>query len=199
MRFSEILTESDISFQDADEKLANAGYQRIGGGKAGGKGHSIVYHKPNDQFVLKLFNINDSAYLEFLNFCKQNPGNENLPVFKGKIVKINSDFLAIRMEKLEEITNDDDEVYIINNLFSILVAIEEYKLEPMEENHLAEKYRRKLLLQELEKYKSRVPDSLASTLEKMAIFMINNDLKDDLAPSNIMKRGNTYVFTDPFY
>src|SRR5208283_4736965 len=92
-------------------RLKDAGYFRLGTGYSG-----LVFTKPDEKFVLKLFDSSDMAYVEFVTFCLTQPNNPNLPKFRSKLIKITDHYYAIRMERLSTIhESDKDFVEIIDN------------------------------------------------------------------------------------
>lgn len=184
---------NEITNQTADQKLFNAGYLPIASGKAGGAGNSMIYHRKDDPFVLKLFSSDDVAYKLFLQFCSENPQNKNLPVFRGKIVNINESCCAIRMEKLEPIS-DDQIVSTINSAVDIALSIQEETGDtPLS------RYKRNTFLQYWNQFTDELGEELMSTISKLADFLLKHDLRPDLKTENIMRRHNIIVLIDPFY
>lgn len=74
-------------------------FNPVGSGKYGS-----VFVNKKYKYAVKVF-MRDTAYLKFLNFCFSNKNNKYLPKFKGKVVKINNLFMAVRMEKLVDDSN----------------------------------------------------------------------------------------------
>lgn len=70
------------------------GWKPLGRGKYG-----VVFAKDNYPYIIKVF-MKDTAYLKWLNFCKKNQDNPWLPMIKGKVVKVGTHFMAVRLEKL---------------------------------------------------------------------------------------------------
>lgn len=109
MRINEILTElrgikgdvaqlePDAGHDSWEKLLAQHGFQPIGRGY-----HGQVYSNPKLSYVLKVFTNQDTAYQDWVRDC-QGPllGNPYVPVFRGKIVRLNSDAMATRMELLQ--------------------------------------------------------------------------------------------------
>lgn len=76
------------------ELFSKFGFHEVGSGKYG-----TVFIKDDYPYVIKVF-MRDTAYLKWLNFCKQNPNNKYVPKIRGKVVKIGPTFMAVRLEKL---------------------------------------------------------------------------------------------------
>jgi hypothetical protein len=76
--------------------LAKAGYGRIGQGS-----FADVYHKPGQKSVLKLFDNDDVAYLDYIAFCRKNKGNPHFPKFSQNVIEVNEKYSLIRTELLK--------------------------------------------------------------------------------------------------
>lgn len=75
-----------------------------------GKGkYGFVFTKDGYPYIIKVF-MKDTAYLKWLNFAKQNQDNPYVPKIRGKVVKINDYFMAVRLEKLSA-GGDADTIY----------------------------------------------------------------------------------------
>lgn len=81
--------------QDAGVLLQQAGYQPFGGPASFAK----VWKKPNESWVLKLFTNRDEGFLAFLNLIQNYP-SPHWPVIRGRPVKINNEYSAVRTELL---------------------------------------------------------------------------------------------------
>lgn len=80
-----------------DEYMKEIGFNRLGEGKYG-----VVYGKQGYPWVIKVF-MKDTAYLKWLDFCMKNQNNKHIPKIRGKVVKVSSHFMAVRIEKLERV------------------------------------------------------------------------------------------------
>lgn len=85
----------------AVELLEKYGFHPVGSGKYG-----EVFVNRSYPFVIKLF-MKDTAYLLWLNFCKMHPNNPYCPKIRGKVVRLGDNFMAVRLEKLENGGNPD--------------------------------------------------------------------------------------------
>jgi len=80
---------------DIDYVLTRGGYKRLGSGM-----FATVYEKPGVAYVLKVFSVEDHAYLDFIKLAREHQDNPHFPKFYGKLVRINKSFYGIRMERL---------------------------------------------------------------------------------------------------
>jgi hypothetical protein len=112
----------------------------------------------------------------------KNQNNSNVPRTKGKIIKINDDTYAIRMEKLTEIKSQGNSFNLDGDEYD-LVRI----LEP------ADKIR-DISDDNLKWIKTNFP-GIFSILE----FVGRTRFNFDMSIPNIMERGNTLVIIDPIF
>ena len=75
MRLNEIELRSDLRSMQPEYIFSKYGWKILGIGR-----DSVVAQHPEKSYVLKIFE-KDSAYAEFVLFCKKNPGNPHLPRF----------------------------------------------------------------------------------------------------------------------
>jgi hypothetical protein len=122
MRFKEIITElqgikrikpENISpknelyndNQNLIDFMNNYGFRVIG---EFGMFSTVFAYKTNPNLVVKIFDIKeDKGFLLFIRFCKENPGNPFLPVFKGNSIKISENIRMIRIERLYKLKPRD--------------------------------------------------------------------------------------------
>ena len=81
--------------------MGTIGFRPVGMGK-----YAFVFEKPNYPYVVKIF-MKDTAYLRWISFCLKHPNNKYVPKIRGKVIKINDIFMAIRLEKLAEQSSYD--------------------------------------------------------------------------------------------
>lgn len=74
--------------------LEKYGFEEVGSGVFG-----IVYEKQNYPWIFKIFQ-DDPAYKRFIEYAMKNQHIPYLPKVKGKLIKINDNTYAIRLEKL---------------------------------------------------------------------------------------------------
>jgi hypothetical protein len=174
MKIREILNEiTKPSKQETFSKLISAGYKEIGKGY-----YANVFYKENKSYVLKLFSNKDRAYINFVSFCLKNK-SPHLPKFKGKLIKINSEYSAIRMELLSPIIVDENTT---NDIQCIALL---HRFYNGENSYLAPDVN---IWAEKHKTINDILQKLGSNLNKHC---------DDIHFSNVMMRGNTYVLIDP--
>lgn len=162
--------------KDVDAVLRKAGYKRLGYGAYG-----AVYQKSGSNYVLKIFDSNDRAYLDFIDFSKRHSNNPHFPKFFGKVVKVTHRYYAVKVELLSPYKGDSTHFreYIKNRDYAIKKP----------ESLIAEIVND--ALDELSNYPSLLQacDLLIDEFGKKHRF----DIKDE----NIMMRGDTIVFVDP--
>ena len=151
--------------------LDDHGFKKLSSGSFG-----FVYEKPGYPWVFKIF-TQDPAYLHFLKYALANQSNPNLPKLKGKILKINDNTYAVRMEKLQS-TRSAEITPTLIELFQIIENIHYRTRKNKDTNWLKNNY--------------------------PGIYKIINDLQDgdwpfDLHDKNMMMRGNVPVIIDPIY
>lgn len=111
--------------EDAEPILLRAGWEIAGQGYYGS-----VYCKEGADYVLKLFDSRDRAYLAFLKLIKEHP-NPHFPKILGKLVKITPYYWAVRMEMLNAIPKDAPNlgVYLISLRHEVSREKNEYQYE----------------------------------------------------------------------
>lgn len=95
MRLDEL---TRLRLDDAFYVLEDKGYRRIGQGS-----YAWVWAKPGADTVLKVFTATDYAYREFAN-AVMGTSNPHFPRLFGKMIRVNDDYRAIRMERLQPCT-----------------------------------------------------------------------------------------------
>ena len=184
MRITEILNESEVldeitrpnSIENAEEVLKKAGYEKLGEGY-----YAAVYAKGDADHVLKLFSVRDTSYPNFVNMTIQRP-NIHFPKFKGKMMKVTNEYYAIRMEKLEPLSQDKKDTLELMRHY--IYAFVRDRFQP---------FYRATEMENLEKMQPGITEAC----DLLARLMINNRLALDLHMKNAMMRGNTIVITDP--
>ena len=78
-------------------ELEKYGFKQIGSGM-----FSAVFKKAGYPWLFKIFH-RDPAYLEFLKWAILHQDNPHVPKIKGKLIKINEDTYAVRMEPLRKL------------------------------------------------------------------------------------------------
>lgn len=179
--------DEKISYQSAVDRLKDNNYYRIGEGSYG-----EIYSRTGEPFVLKLFQRNDKAYILFVNFCLANLGDKHLPKFKGKLINLNSDFCAIRIEILSEYPYGQHSV-TLNYLYDYF----DYALRGLSASYIVNKL--KYDYEDYDEYVIKSNEDITTTLFKLASYTNEHSgrFKNDLLNNNIMRRNNVLVITDP--
>ncbi len=169
MRLSEFIRPADV--EEAELILLKHGWQVAGRGSFG-----TVFKKQGRDRVLKLFDIYDTAFLDFVKLAKSNP-NTHFPKF-GKILKVNDRYMAIQTEKLT--VNENGEWMNIHAWMSVHSPYNDM-LAPDEI---------------IEEWMDKQPEL------KQACNLILGLLNEptyalDIRRSNFMSRNGTLIFTDP--
>ncbi|QIG70573.1 putative protein kinase protein [Rhizobium phage RHph_I1_18] len=81
----------------------NMNFEPLGSG-AGGS----VFMAPNNQYVIKVFDQEDTGYKRWLAFSLQNQNNSFVPKIKGKPTPINNRLAFVRLEFLQPVKGHKD-------------------------------------------------------------------------------------------
>jgi hypothetical protein len=172
-------------------RLADAGFKHLGAGMYGD-----VWEKPGLPYVLKVFSSQDHSYQVWVNLCVTHRGNPHLPRFVGgkKTIRLTPDILAVRMEKLEPLGDNDR--YLLRVVRQTEKLIDDRRIASIDE---LLKDSGDPAFKELKSYIQKYPGYLT------VMNMIKNIMKSqggifaDTHADNFMLRpdGVTLVFTDP--
>jgi hypothetical protein len=186
------LTMPDNGY-DAEMRLAQAGYRRLGKGN-----YATVWARPDDDYVVKLFAVRDSAYLAYLEWAKTLDVPWVPKLKSGRIWKLGS-FLAVRLERLESAPG---------RLIEIMNMIDE-RLTHADPDHQAEQLRNedprrvpKLQAQYaysaklLRQYEKAQPEMVAA-LRAIYAWCKDKRFHPDIHSGNVMMRGKQFVLVDP--
>ena len=89
----------EFQFKKWTSFLESRGFVHLGSGVFGG-----TYEKAGYPWVFKVFK-NDDAYRYYVKYAMAHQANINVPRVKGRIIRINDETYAIRLEKLSPINN----------------------------------------------------------------------------------------------
>ncbi len=186
----------------ASNILIRHGYVQLGSTGAFGR----VFAKPDEPYVLKLFNAQDSSYLQYLKLITtvQNP---HFPIVKGKPMKITDKYWGVRLERLEPITGNNNQLldhivaYILR--YSKLKFMERIKYRyamgkqgPYDDREdVAAGTKIAAERQKLHVFEEHYPE-LATACRLINDYVLRGD-NPDLHDENVMQRGPTLVITDP--
>lgn len=84
--------------------MSKYGFRPINSGKYG-----YVFGNPSYPYIIKVF-MKDTAYLRWLNFAKEHQDNPYVPKIRGKVGRLGSNFMFVRLEKLSG-TGEESELY----------------------------------------------------------------------------------------
>ena len=188
------------SIGDASRKLRNAGWREAGQGVFG-----TVFLNPNKPYVLKLFKV-DHAYQRFLKLIRSQPDNPHFPKLRGLPMKVNDEYSAVRMEKLEKHQGHEKErhqeakadldAYLSysSDLRQRIRDLRDAK-DPARQEHIHNKIRE--INKKLEPIIKERPELVKSIDDIYHKVIKPTGANFDLHGGNIMWRGKTMVITDP--
>jgi hypothetical protein len=170
---------NDKSYGKNEKKNLSTHLEKLGWTLIGHGQFSLVYANPKFDYVLKIFTQDTAGGIEWLEYVVANQKNPFLPRIYGKVWRISITAYAVRMERLMPFKSKTDPVfakYIDPNIQS---RSWEEIFDEGNEGFLKEHW----------------PDLDAAFETILRLSQYNGD--DDLNLSNIMKRGDSLVITDP--
>ena len=165
-------SERSDKMEQFTSELVKYGFRRIGFGTFG-----TVYEKSGYPWIFKIFNT-DPAYLTYLKWAIMHQSNPHAPKIKGKILKINDNTFAVRMERLTDFNFKND---------AILSRLQRM-LDMYTGSHQTLYGNDRIWVQE------HFP-KLVELMDEMS----ERGFPFDIHKNNIMMRGNTPVIIDPVY
>lgn len=179
-RFTEARLDelSRPDYGNATEILRRAGYSPLGQGA-----YADVWLRYGDKYVLKLFDNRDYGYKTWLRFVMDNQKNPYVPKIRGKLVKVNQFYSAVRLEELRPL---DRTAY--QESFAALPLYASSMMNGMMPHQN--------VMDKIKRIESQYPGftKLVRDIVKMSFDLgVNFDFHD----GNIMLRGKTPVLTDP--
>lgn len=163
------------TFSDLQDYMKELGFEYINKGKYG-----AVFDKPGADYVVKIIK-DDSCYLDFVRYCKDNQNNPHLPKIKGNIIKLGHRGYLVRLEKLTPLSPAE---FKETGIFEFLRKYEDKFWMSPDERKLASDF---------EEQNKKMANTLIELKERTPM-----DCHFDLHEDNVMKRGNTYVIIDPY-
>jgi hypothetical protein len=168
------------SRKDAEQKLGEQGFEMLGSGS-----NASVFSHPRLNYVVKIFDITDQAYLEFVKIAMQHKTNPHFPRFRGLPFRINGRTMAVRMEKLSEWSYSRRERdQVIDSVISAVAYNSADWMDRMDDHYL----------DFVETHWPQLPAAVALLHERWQ----DSGMHWDLHEHNVMLRGTVLVFTDPF-
>lgn len=168
--------------------LTKAGYDILGSGM-----FADVWAKAGESTVLKLFNSDDLGYMSFLKLVMKHQ-SPHFPKFKGSFLKINDEYLAVRMEKLSPIVGIEavNVAEVIHGYLSLKIDRDlEAKLHGFEDPMDNEPGYKMMI-----EYNKKQP-GLKDACDYLADNVAALDGGLDIHSENIMSRNGVWVITDP--
>jgi hypothetical protein len=166
--------------------LNNYGFKVLGYGSFG-----VVWENPKLPYVLKVFSANDSAYIDWISVARQNKNNPHMPRFvSARLLTITPEVLAIRMEKLFPVINQEKNV-----VFESAMLLQE-RYNPSEQiNSVGFDTDQRNL-----RYYCQTNPTWLPALDIVKNFSNNSGYRLDFHNKNVMMRdADTLVITDPVY
>lgn len=172
MRRLDELTRPD-SLDEVRPILRAHGYDMVGEGT-----FAYVWAKAEASTVLKIFTVRDKAFLAYANFVMRHQDNPHFPRYVGKLIRINDDWRAVRMERLTAMT-DHDVIWDIGEYLNYQTRYSEWPDEPEKPAAFT------------------AWPKLQAACDLIVDFLFENRVKHDIHEDNIMLRGSVPVLTDP--
>jgi hypothetical protein len=166
--------------------LNNYGFKVLGYGSFG-----VVWENPKLPYVLKVFSANDSAYIDWISVARQNKNNPHMPRFVStRLLTITPEVLAIRMEKLFPVINQEKNVVFE----SAMLLQERYNPSEQIKSVGFDTDQRNL------RYYCQTNPTWLPALDIVKNFSNNSGYRLDFHNKNVMMRdADTLVITDPVY
>jgi hypothetical protein len=166
--------------------LNNYGFRSLGYGSFG-----VVWENPKLPYVLKVFSSSDSAYIDWISVARQNKNNPHMPRFvSARLLKITPEVLAIRMEKLFPVINQEKNVVFESDL----LLQERYNPSEQIKSVGFDTDQRNL------RYYCQTHPEWLPALDIVKNFSNNSGYRLDFHNKNVMVRDNDIlVITDPVY
>lgn len=175
---AELDQEEEEGYDEVPRENLRAAVQELirQGWEVLGKGYfSYVVTRPGLPYVVKLSH-SDRGYRKYLEFVRANANNPHVPKVRGLGVRLRPDIYAIRIENLEPLTSWKDP-FLRKYVSPELPADFDSLFHPRNEEFL----------------KTNHPE-----LRKVIDYIERTAFENDLNWTNVMRRGDTLVITDPF-
>jgi GNAT superfamily N-acetyltransferase len=171
------------------------------GWKAYSGSYALVFVNDNYPYALKLYSVRDKCYDTFIKIAKR-VNSPHFPVFKGNPINVRY-FNAIRVEKLEPVSFNEYKTnlpllaFMFENLGyeHALISIEKIVKDELKIDN--EDDRSKKIKELSDQFQSEQPEFAKAILILKKVMP--GQCVFDLHHENFMRRGNTWVITDPSY
>ena len=189
-----IKNQSDKSLNDLIIDFIAKNYKKIGIGS-----FAAVFENPKKPNEVIKFWVNDPAYEEYISFALKHPSKHFLKVYKtGKLtLNLNDKTLKLKYAKIEKLDRTEmfDEFSSGIKLSEVLHFIESIDLNILKLPHILD-----LATNEFNK-NGKLPDDVSEFI--INVYSLHKALGDkhnfDLDTRNVLKRGNNFVISDPYY
>lgn len=172
---------SDMAASSSDNwmRVIKTFFKKYGFKKAGRGTFGYVAIKEDYPYAIKVFR-NDTSYLKWYRFCKENQHNPFIPKFKGKVIKMVDDIYYVRLEKLLS-TSSSASRSEVDALFLRTI----YKIQDYADDNIDMQWLR---------------PTGNDAIDEIAEELIANSRLLDIWQGNIMKREDgRVVLIDPYY
>jgi hypothetical protein len=166
------------TYRAVRDKLT-AEMDRLGWTRAGTGLYAQVYSNPKFNYVIKIFDADNQEYVRYMSWVLQHQNNPFVPRLYGRVRRIGEHAYAVRMERLEHIYS---------------LSIYGQYLGPDVELHDEDPAWQEVLDRDNRPYLKQHWPQLAQVADYLDHYDLDffNKFTD-----NIMRRGDTIVFTDP--
>lgn len=159
--------------------MQKQGFESLGVGEFGA---AFDHPSFNGKYVLKVFG--DENYEYFVNFCRTQPQNPNLPKFYGKTIRLGPTARMVRMERLYVLPNPNDK-----DIIAVLTLASRAAFDDIDED-------------EAQRLVASYPEpfhGLYKTAYELAMISPGGSATIDMI-GNVMlrKTGDTMVIMDPY-
>lgn len=171
-----------------EDVLMSRGFRKMGSG-----GFGSVWEVPGKPYVLKLFDVDDTAYQEFVTMAQRSNFNPHFPMFRGSPIPLTPQVRAIRMERLKPL-NINWASALQRGIGVILEAIplgSNWQEDAQEDFNDRE-------LRDMQLALRKWPRLAEAAQMLIDLYNLSDRAEWDLHQQNVMLRGSTPVFTDPF-
>jgi hypothetical protein len=188
MRIDELTFPATI--EDAGRILQRSGYEQIGHDAS----YGLVFHKPGERFVLKIYANDDDAFPRFVDFCRRQ-SNIHFPRFaRGSVLIRGTNYSAVKTELLTE--GDPARLSEVAGYFKNILLLG-WPTSPNGPNAV------KFINNSPQQAATYLPWLKANLSLGQAFALLKaefsgmRDIHFDLHHENMMMRGETIVIIDP--
>lgn len=176
----------------SDLQIFNHALAELGWTKFDYGGMAFLYENPDKDYIVKLF-FNDQCYYKFLSVVQKNKSNQHFPKFRGKVLKMAGvdDVMAVRMERLSKLTKK--EFYDDHGFHAWLVIHYGADVDTFDLLNQIPIHQLEFVADEWKNKNRSFVNALIIVKENLS-----GPCEPDFKPDNFMKRGDTWIITDPY-